>query len=145
MSIFATMKKISQDKKNSIVNLLQAGYSITHVSKRLSVSLGTVSNIRTKRLPTLQRQPAGRPRILSILDKNGIKRKLLSGLLQTGVGVYKHVRDGGVNISYRTILRNLREIGFQSKKKVKKPFISAKHRRAQLNWARQHRHWTVDD
>ena len=139
------MKKISQDKENSIVKLLQAGYSITDVSKRLSVSLGTVSNIRTKRLPILQRRPAGRPRILSIRDKNKIKRKLLSGLLQTGVGVYKHVRDGGVNISYRTILRNLREIGFQSRKMVKKPFLSAKHRKARLNWARQHRHWTIDD
>ncbi|OAQ23794.1 hypothetical protein K457DRAFT_39169, partial [Linnemannia elongata AG-77] len=70
------MKKISQDKENSAVNLLQAGYSVTDVSKRLSVSLGTVSNIRTKHLPTLQRQPAGRPRILSTRNKNEIKRKL---------------------------------------------------------------------
>ncbi|KAG0351867.1 hypothetical protein BGX24_007753, partial [Mortierella sp. AD032] len=53
------------------------------------------------------RQPAERSKILSIRDKNMIKRKILSGLLQTVTEVYKHVRDEGTNISYRTVLRNL--------------------------------------
>lgn len=142
---FAKMKTIPKDKQDSVVSQLRAGYSVRKVAKRLSISPATVSRIRTKCLPTLIKQPVGRPRILSARDKNDLKRKLLSGLLQTGTKVHKHLRDEGTDISYRTVLRNLREIGFQAKKKMKKPFLSLKHRKARLEWAKAHQYWTVDD
>lgn len=144
-SFFAKMKKIPNQKYNSVISQLRTGYSVRQVARKLSVSPATVSRIRMKCLPTLCKQPAGRPRILSTRDKNDIKRKLLTGLLRTGTKVHKHLIEYGKVISYRSVLRNLREIGFQAKKRVKKPFLSQKHRKARLEWARAHRHWTVDD
>lgn len=139
------MKKTTEDTQNSVISQLRAGYSVKNVARRLALSAATVSRIRTKHLPTLQKQPAGRPRILSARSKNDLNRKLLSGRLKTGKQVLKSLRDEGTNISYRSVLRNLREIGFQAKKKVKKPFLSKKHKQARLEWARGHRNWTVDD
>ncbi|KAF9992372.1 hypothetical protein BGZ79_003144, partial [Entomortierella chlamydospora] len=104
------MKKTSIDNQNSIVSQLKAGYSVKDVARRLSLSVVPVLRIRTKCLPTLERQAAGRPRILSARTKNDLTRKLLSGQLKTGVQTLTSLRDGGTEISYRSVVRNLREM-----------------------------------
>lgn len=139
------MKKIGQDIQSSILDDLRVGYSIAAISRRTRRSVATISRLRKKFLPGLIRQPAGRPRILSTRTKHDLKRKMLSGQLKTGVDVHKYLREVGNNIGYQTVLDNLREIGFQSRRKSKKPFLSRKHRQARYNWARTHRNWTVED
>lgn len=109
------------------------------------MSVATVSRLRTKFLPTLPRQAAGRPKILSARTMNDVKRKMFSGLLRTGKDVHKHLRREGNEIAYRTVLTNLGQIGFRSRRKSKKPFLSKKHRQARYSWARTYKNWTVDD
>ena len=111
----------------------------------MQCSAATVSRIRKKILPTLQRQPAGRPKILSPRTLHDVKRKMLSGLLKTGKDVHKHLKEQGNDISYQAVLNSLEGIGFQARKKSKKPFLSRKHRQARYNWARTYKNWTVDD
>jgi hypothetical protein len=70
---------------------------------------------------------------------------MMTGVLKTGVEVHKYLTDRGTVISYRSVLNNLKKIGFKAHRKAKKPFLSMKHRKARYAWARTHRHWTVDD
>ncbi|GBN80718.1 Transposable element Tcb2 transposase [Araneus ventricosus] len=36
-------------------------------------------------------------------------------------------------------------MGFQSRRPTRVPLMTAQHKSLRLAWARQHRHWTVDD
>ena len=41
--------------------------------------------------------------------------------------------------------RRLREEGIRKWRAVKRPFLTQKHAKERLVWAKAHRHWTVDD
>jgi hypothetical protein len=48
-------------------------------------------------------------------------------------------------LSTKTVHRGLRAAGMKSVRKKKRPFLSKRHRRARLDWALAHQHWTVED
>ncbi|GFY19391.1 HTH_Tnp_Tc3_2 domain-containing protein [Trichonephila clavipes] len=41
--------------------------------------------------------------------------------------------------------RNIIDMGFRSRRSTCVPLLTALHKTLHLAWARQHRHWTVDD
>lgn len=139
------MKKIDDKRKQRALSLLQAGESIREVAEAVGVSEITVSRLKRLFLPTLPHLSAGRPRILSDRMLRDINRKVLTGYCKTGKAVHKYVHRQGVRISYKSIMNNLRMIGICARRKVKKSFLSKKHKLARLQWARAHKHWTVDD
>ena len=49
------------------------------------------------------------------------------------------------SISTETVRRSLKKSGMKSIVKVKKPFLSAKHKKARLDFAFAHKDWTVED
>ncbi|XGW29391.1 hypothetical protein V3C99_008869 [Haemonchus contortus] len=49
----------------------------------------------------------------------------------------------GPNPSLSTVQRRLREAGLFGQRPAKKPLISAKNRKARLDWAHAHKNWTV--
>ena len=53
-------------------------------------------------------------------------------------------RDINVNVSDRTVRRRLLSEGLRGCIAMKKPFISATNKKKRLEFARQHRDWTVD-
>lgn len=139
------MKTTDNRTKKRILQLLQAGKSIHNAARETGVSAMTVSRLKRSCLPMLPNLAAGRPRILSDRALRDVNRKVLTGLCKTGKAVYKYLRAQGVQISYQSTLNNLLRIGIRVRKKSEKPFLSKKHMRARLQWAKAHRHWTVDD
>jgi len=47
-------------------------------------------------------------------------------------------------VSDRTVRRRLVEAGLPARRPRKKPFLTKKQQKARLIWAREHRHWTVE-
>jgi transposase len=139
------MKKTETSTKERILRLLSAGGSVSQVARETGVSSMTVSRFKRSCLPTLPNRAGGRPRILSDRALRDINRKVLSGSYSTGKDVYRDLRRRGVQISYKSALNSLQKIGISSLKKVKKPFLSMKHKEKRLIWAKTHQHWTVDD
>ena len=50
-----------------------------------------------------------------------------------------------VAVSESTLRRRLKEIDLFSRIRRKKPFLTAKHKRARLEWAKKYQNWTVED
>ncbi|GFW96725.1 HTH_Tnp_Tc3_2 domain-containing protein [Trichonephila clavipes] len=49
------------------------------------------------------------------------------------------------SVTMRTIQRKIIDMGFRSRGPTRVPLLTARHKALRLAWARQHRHWTVDD
>ncbi|GBM79531.1 hypothetical protein AVEN_209503-1 [Araneus ventricosus] len=53
--------------------------------------------------------------------------------------------DGAsTSVSVRTVQRTVINMGSQSRRPTRVPFLTARHKALLLSWARQY-HWTVDD
>jgi hypothetical protein len=139
------MTKTSLAIQNTILDLLKCGHSVERVARQLSTSVGTVSKLRKMFLPNLPRNPAGRPRLLSARTMQGVKRQMLSGQLKTAKEALKHLQSQRIQISYQSVLNNLRRVGLHPYKKLKKPFLSKKHQEKRYHWAKTYVNWTVDD
>jgi len=50
-----------------------------------------------------------------------------------------------IDMSIRTIQRQLWEEGIHKWRAVKRPLLTQKHAKEHLKWAKAHRYWTVDD
>jgi transposase len=140
------MKPLSADRQNSILSRLQRGHSISQVARDLGLSISTVSKYKSIHLPGLPTSKGGRTSKLSDRDRSHIRRNMLTGTWKTAAeahaGLLQVDREP---LSQKTVRRALHKMGFQAKIKLKKPFLSAKHKKARLAWALAHKHWTTDD
>ena len=66
------MKKISDAKRSSIINLLDSGLSSRQIAPRIKVSSCTVDRIRAVNCPTIQKAKGGRKPRLTANDKRHI-------------------------------------------------------------------------
>jgi len=139
------MRAIPTDLRNSIFSLINQGKSIAQTASKLGLSTSTVSKYKNSLAPLVGRVVGGRVAKLSDSKKRLIKRKVLDGKLTTAVEVHRELGEEGYELSYTTVRNTLHALGFEAKTKKKKPFLSARHRQARYNWAKEHQHWTVDD
>src|SRR5690606_33385612 len=77
--------------------------------------------------------------------KNILKRKIRIGVYRTARDAYRDQDPSNKKASYRTITRSLHQLGFNTYRKVKKPFLSSHHKKARLAWAKDHKHWTMEN
>ncbi|GFU01788.1 HTH_Tnp_Tc3_2 domain-containing protein [Trichonephila clavipes] len=49
------------------------------------------------------------------------------------------------SVTVRSIQQNIIDMGFRSQRPTRIPLLTARHKALRFAWARQHRHWTVDD
>jgi len=140
------MRPLSTDTHDSILSLLRQGYSVREVAGQCHVSKSTVHRLRAKHLPDLASSPRGRPTKLSVQDKRFCVRAVTSGRLETGAEVAKKLENNlGIKVCDRTVRNALREAGLEAVEKEAKPRLSPKNIKARLEFAKRHRHWTVDD
>lgn len=89
---------------------------------------------------------SGRPKKLSDRDERHLKR-LVKG--ENRLSVAKIALDLNSSlqkpITTRTVRTYLAKLGFEYKVKLKRQWLSKKHRERRVAWCRQHYHWTIDD
>ena len=123
------------------IEKLENGFSLRRVAADLNLSAGNVSRIKNKYLPSLSRQPTGRPRKLSDTCRRRVRRLITSGAAKDAVAASKRLRDEGIaDVCPETIRVSFRQRGMKGKKRVKKPYLTKRHKALRLAFARKYEH-----
>ncbi|KAG1541397.1 hypothetical protein G6F49_011895 [Rhizopus delemar] len=138
-------KSLSADIKNDIKSALLAGKGSVEVANRFGVTYATANNYANKFFPNRQRGLGGRPMVVSAQTKRFIKLQALQGQLKTAREVHDKLMEPGYYTSYKTAINVLKSMNFFAAIKVKNPFLTAKHMKRRLAWAKKHQNWTTDD
>lgn len=134
--------KILRDATNSLAE----GQSVREVAAHLNISKSYVANVRKG----MDRPPSGpksgpKPKLTererayaaSLIRRNKAKTAVDATIATNQI----HATP----VSVQTVRRALKDQELRSIKKKKRPLLTKPHRRARLQWAVQHKDWTVDD
>ena len=135
--------------RRQVVHLSAKGLSTRAIASIIAANQSTVSRIlkRHRETGSVEKKPrCGRPRKSTPRDDRHLKALSLANRFKTA----RQLRDewsvdSAVDVSARTIRRRLLSAGLRGCVAVKKPFISARNKKKRLQFARNHRNWTVDD
>ena len=124
------MKTIASAQRDHILSLLDSGHSGYEISAQTGVSSATISRLRLRHRPYLQKAPGGRPSKLSDKDVRHAVRLIGTGKAENAVEVAKTLQDV-INqpISPQTIRNSLKEVGMKAVVKKKRPLLTKKHKR----------------
>jgi transposase len=140
------MKLTPSETTNSVLNLLDQGYSTRQIASRLDISNATVSRIRSRQDLDSPLPSPGRPSRLTSRDIAHGVRLIESGQVDTAVQLTKVLGDiTNSNIHPSTTRRALKSAGLKAITKPKKPRLLKRHIKARYEFAQRHQHWTVED
>ncbi|XP_073493820.1 uncharacterized protein [Phyllobates terribilis] len=95
---------------------------------------------------TADKPRSGRPWKTSSRSGHNIKKKSVSDIHKSAAQIPHEINEEyGVKVSLQTVVRRLRTVGLNAQSPVKKPFISAKNRKVQLEFAKEHGQWQETD
>jgi Transposase/DDE superfamily endonuclease len=140
------MKPLSPESVNSVLAGLDLGQSHHQIHLSTGASLGVISSIRSQHRPTLPRASGGRPHKLSSVNIHYAIRSVTSHKSATAAAVTRdliHITQA--SLSPVTVRRQLKAAGLRAAVRLRKPLLSAHHRKERLDFALAHQHWTVED
>jgi transposase len=140
------MKAIPAAKVKFILSLLDSGKDGCATAASAGVSPSTVTRLRKKHHSSLSKSVGGHPSKLSTTNIHHAMHLIQTGKAENAAQITKPLQDI-INqpLSTKTVCRGLKAVGMKAVRKKKRPFLSKKHRRARLDWALAHQHWTVED
>lgn len=141
------MNATAEQRQRIIALALHSSKSQAEIAKDIGVSQPTVSRIIRRHHQTGSVEPqrkgrCGRKRKTTPRDDKKLLRKSLCNPRLTAIDLK---REEQLPISARTVRRRLREGGRIAMKPVKKPMLTKAMIAKRLQWARDHRHYSVDD
>jgi len=140
------MKRLSDDLRDRVLVLLDAGLSSRQIQEQSGVGHASVDRIRAKHRFDLPKGQGGRPTTLSEHDKRQTVRLITSGQADTAVQAKRMLsEDASVTASADTVRRTIKEAGLRSIIKQKKFRLLPRHIRQRLEFAKRYEHWTVED
>ena len=131
------------------VALHQSGLNLTKISKQLKISRCCMRNAIVKfqqytNFDDLKR--SGRPRRLSDRNIRELKRLVQSDNRLSAAKITSDLNTSlSKPVSKRTVRRYLKELGYEYAVKIKKQWLSGKHRKARVQWCEQYQHWSFQD
>jgi transposase len=128
------MRRISNDKKNTIIRALNTGESLRSIASRVEVHHSTVGNIRNELLnngTSIPNSQNGRPALLTERDKRKIVRSVITGQQSTAVQLQRTLQADFLipDVSVNTCRRVLYKAGLKGRIKRKKPLLKKEHRK----------------
>jgi transposase len=143
---FSSMKAISASTRNRIQAMLGQGLSVRCICHRVGVSSSTVGRVRKTCSTNLPSSRGGRPSKLSPSLRRFCVNWMTTGKAKSAKNVQKRLlEDQNVAVSRMTIGRTLHSAGLGAFEKVSKPLLSKKNIKERLDFAKQHKDWTVND
>ena len=131
------MKKILPDTRNSIINLLDNGLSSQKIHEQLNISPRTVDKIHRETRPNAIVSKGGQPSSLTATDRRWLVQTITSGQADNAAQL---ARSLGKKVSKDTIHCALKTSGMKSAIKQKKPKLTAKQIKNQLEFATCYQH-----
>ena len=123
------MRPISAAHCNSVVSLLNKGYSHCQIQARTGLGKGTVGRISKEVEENKENHPRGHPSKLSTHDKQSIVCQITTEKLDNAVQATQFINSIIPNsVSSQTVRRMLKEAGLHSATKKKVPMLKVTHR-----------------
>ena len=140
------VKSLSLTQQKTILSLLDAGHSGEAIAKQTGVSPSAISKLCSKKRSALPKAIGGRPSKLSPTNIRHAQHLITSGRAENAVQVTKALSNI-INepLSASTVRLHLKKSGMKAVVKSKRPILSARHRKARLDFAYAHKDWTVED
>ncbi|CAF4073853.1 unnamed protein product [Rotaria sp. Silwood2] len=142
-------KPIEPYKRAQAVALHQVGFNLTDISRELKISRCCERNTINKfeQHGTFEDlKQSGRPKALSTRDIRDLKRLVTS---ENRLSVGKIRMDLNISrpkpVSRETVRRYLKNLGYEYAVKIKKPWLTVKHKKDRVKWCKQYQHWTIHD
>ena len=143
------VKKPSDLTRGKIIAYYEEGKSQRNISEIVSVPRTTVRNIINTYKETndiKRRVGSGRKRKTTKREDNIMSRMAKINPFVPSREVSKNMLlDHNVQISHQTVSRRLKENGLGCYVAKKKPYISKSNIKKRLEWAQDHKDWTIED
>lgn len=140
------MKSLSSDSISEILFRLAEGQSHRQISLATGVGLASIARLRALHYPTLPRSSGGCPKKISPLAIRHLTRSVTNGSCKNAVHATKELEQAtGISVHPSTVRKNLHQAGLKAVHKQKKPLLSAKHKRARMDFALITKDWTLED
>lgn len=140
------MPPIPPTALSDITNRLNSGESSRQIARAVGVSKSYINNMRNTIAPDTPRPKAGAPPKLTDREKRLAARLITFGQIEYATEATKVInRDRVDHVSPYTVRRALKQADMVARRPIKKPMLGARHRKARLKWALEHRNWTSDD
>ena len=140
------MCTLSLTSQNHILSLLDAGHSAKHIAASTGHSIGTVSKLCSKHCSHLSKFLDDCPSKLTVVNIRHAQRLISSGKADTAVDVAKALSNiTNQPLSAQTVRNSLKTAGLKAVVKKKKPLLKSRHRQDRLDFAIEHKDWTVKD
>ncbi|KAI4877039.1 hypothetical protein NFI96_033528, partial [Prochilodus magdalenae] len=140
-------KELSEDTRNRIVDLHQAGKTESAIGKQLDVKKSTVGAIirKWKTYKTTTNLPrSGAPRKISARGVKMITRTVRKNPRTTRGDLVNDLQEAGTNVTKATISNTLRRQGLRSCSARRVPLLKQSISRARLKFAREHFGWSKE-
>lgn len=135
--------------RERVIKFSKDGKSSREIASLLSIGKSTVNDIITKYRAGygLEDRPrSGRPRKTSKKVDRVIKRKSTADVKKTAAEIARELQDENLaDVSRSTVTRRLHDVELFGRIGIKKPLISKKNKKARLQFAKDHKNWTVED
>lgn len=141
------MYPLTESQRGEIIGLYKNKQSIPKISRMLKVHRTTVSRTIEKYLnrDNLATHPrSGRPKLLTNRNQKILKTIVKNNNKKSAEQIKKKfVEKTNIEISTKTIRRNLHEMQIFSRIPAKKPLLNDQQREQRLKWCIDRRDWTV--
>lgn len=141
--------ELTIEQRAMIVSEYNLGVPVNTIAGKYHIHRNTIRNIAQKFLVTgtvNNRKRQGRPRMTSSNQDNQLRLLSLRNRRLSACQIKQSFNAAsGVNISTTTVKRRLNAAGIFGRIARKKPFLTASHICARLQWARLHELWSEDD
>lgn len=121
--------------------LAARGISYAAIARNFGFHRDTVSDIVNNRRPS---RPSPRPRKRGVLSARG-DRALMAMVTRHGIETVGQIKKEFTTavLAYSTILRHLNKMGIKAYRKIHRPLLTERHKKARLLWAKERRGWTI--
>jgi len=132
------MSDLTEAERGQIIGLFKSGTTKTSISKTLGFPRTTVRRtiqnfLERKSLTTQPR--SGRPKLLNFEHKQVLKRVVKQNNKKSAEQLKKLFNERtGLDVSTKTIRRNLHKINFFSRIPTSKPLLTDRQGENRLNW-----------
>ena len=114
---------------------------ITNITK---IPKGTLGDLK-KRGTRVTKQRTGRPKKLTEADKRQIVLHIRRDSKTRWLSLHQLIKDLQLNALEKTVRNALHDFGYYHKVAKRRPFLKNRDRKCRLQYAKKHKHWTVDD
>lgn len=141
-------KELTEFERGTVIGCHRCNKSVREISSLLDIPRSTVSGIiaKWKRLGTTATQPrSGRPRKVTERGRRVLRRIVRKSRQSSADSITAEFQtSSGINISTKTVRRELHGMGFHGRAATCKPYITKHNAKRRMEWCKARRHWTLE-